>query len=571
MLAIIGDCVACHTAPGGANSPAAAPSRPPSVPCSRPTSPPIPQPGSVPGPTRISSARCSKASGRDGRHLYPRLPLSLVHTAVTTEDLLALPRLARHACAGTQRSSRNQLDFPFDIRAGMIFWNALYFRPGPFAPRTDKSDAWNRGAYLVEGLGHCGACHTPKTALGGTQTAQPPRRRFRPRLERPRARRRSPRRPRHLVDRRHRRPTSPPPHQPRRRRRPDGRSRRNSTTFMTQSDQRAIAIYLKDLPAPPRATAPPPDPATMQVGAAIYADAVRRLPHHGRCRHSRRLFPTLAGSAAVQAADPASVLHVILHGTRSAATDNPPPPARRCPVSPGSCPTNRPPRSPPTSATPGATPRRRSARSKPAAPAPHRNPPRACTTRRNLLHNTLQTAINAEGEKKRMHIGQRMGAEFIGTFWLVLGGCGSAVLAAAFPSLGIGFLGVALAFGLTVLTGAYAVGHISGGHFNPRGEHRPHHRRPLPGQRPRAVHHRASPRRHRRRRGALRHRHRQGRLHRRQLRLERLRRTFSRRLLAGRLSGQRDRDDRDVHLPHPRAPPRSAPRSASRQSRSASP
>ncbi len=58
-------------------------------------------------------------------------------------------------------------------------------------------------------------------------------------------------------------------------------------------------------------------------------------------------------------------------------------------------------------------------------------------------------------------------AEFFGTFWLVLGGCGSAVLAAAFPDLGIGFLGVSLAFGLTVLTMAYAVGHISGGHFNP--------------------------------------------------------------------------------------------------------
>lgn len=59
------------------------------------------------------------------------------------------------------------------------------------------------------------------------------------------------------------------------------------------------------------------------------------------------------------------------------------------------------------------------------------------------------------------------GAEFLGTFWLVLGGCGSAVLAAAFPELGIGFVGVSLAFGLTVVTMAYAVGHISGGHFNP--------------------------------------------------------------------------------------------------------
>ncbi len=62
---------------------------------------------------------------------------------------------------------------------------------------------------------------------------------------------------------------------------------------------------------------------------------------------------------------------------------------------------------------------------------------------------------------------RRVAAEFLGTFWLVFGGCGAAVLAAAFPHLGIGFLGVALAFGFTVLTMAYAVGHISGGHFNP--------------------------------------------------------------------------------------------------------
>lgn len=62
---------------------------------------------------------------------------------------------------------------------------------------------------------------------------------------------------------------------------------------------------------------------------------------------------------------------------------------------------------------------------------------------------------------------RKLAAECFGTFWLVFGGCGSAVLAAAFPELGIGFVGVALAFGLTVLTMAFAVGHISGGHFNP--------------------------------------------------------------------------------------------------------
>src|SRR5580698_8058649 len=68
---------------------------------------------------------------------------------------------------------------------------------------------------------------------------------------------------------------------------------------------------------------------------------------------------------------------------------------------------------------------------------------------------------------KESGMSRRLTAEFFGTFWLVFGGCGSAVLAAAFPALGIGFAGVALAFGLTVLTMVYALGPISGGHFNP--------------------------------------------------------------------------------------------------------
>lgn len=66
-----------------------------------------------------------------------------------------------------------------------------------------------------------------------------------------------------------------------------------------------------------------------------------------------------------------------------------------------------------------------------------------------------------------MALGNKLAAEFVGTFWLVFGGCGSAVLAAAFPDLGIGFVGVSLAFGLTLLTMAYAIGHVSGCHLNP--------------------------------------------------------------------------------------------------------
>lgn len=83
------------------------------------------------------------------------------------------------------------------------------------------------------------------------------------------------------------------------------------------------------------------------------------------------------------------------------------------------------------------------------------------------VYYTTQRGCATTGEAMDSDTMRRFVAEFFGTFWLVFGGCGAAVLAAAFPSLGIGFLGVAFAFGLTVLTMAYAVGHISGGHLNP--------------------------------------------------------------------------------------------------------
>src|SRR4051794_38600369 len=84
-----------------------------------------------------------------------------------------------------------------------------------------------------------------------------------------------------------------------------------------------------------------------------------------------------------------------------------------------------------------------------------------------LLSPTRRSLSNLTEELMSHDMMRRVAAEFFGTFWLTFGGCGAAVLAAGFPTLGIGFLGVSLAFGLTVLTMAYAVGHISGGHFNP--------------------------------------------------------------------------------------------------------
>src|SRR6195256_3129742 len=88
-------------------------------------------------------------------------------------------------------------------------------------------------------------------------------------------------------------------------------------------------------------------------------------------------------------------------------------------------------------------------------------------THRQTASKHGQKITTVAFKRKTMTLGRRATAEFFGTFWLVFGGCGRPVLAAAFPNLGIGFAGVALAFGLTVLTMAYAIGHISGCHLNP--------------------------------------------------------------------------------------------------------
>lgn len=102
---------------------------------------------------------------RDGRHLYPAFPYP--HFAKTSDaDLQALYAYLMAQPAVRAETPETRLAFPFNWRPLMAGWNALFHRPGTFQPDTTKSATWNRGAYLVEGLGHCGACHSPRNALG---------------------------------------------------------------------------------------------------------------------------------------------------------------------------------------------------------------------------------------------------------------------------------------------------------------------------------------------------------------------------------------------------------------------
>ncbi len=108
----------------------------------------------------------------DGRLLYPVFPY-LQFTRITREDSDALFAFLRTVPAVEQANRAHALRWPYSAQAALSVWRALFFRPTPFVPRADRSVQWNRGAYLVQGLGHCAACHSPRNALGALAAAEP--------------------------------------------------------------------------------------------------------------------------------------------------------------------------------------------------------------------------------------------------------------------------------------------------------------------------------------------------------------------------------------------------------------
>lgn len=165
-LARAGNCMGCHTARGGEQY---AGGRPISTPFGM-----IYSSNLTPDDTGLGRwtkddfwRAIHNGKSRDGSFLYPAFPYPN-YTKVTRADSDALFAYFQAQAPVKQENQEHDLRFPYNQRIMLAFWRTLYFRPGEFQPQASKSAEWNRGAYLVQGLGHCSACHTSRNALGGS-------------------------------------------------------------------------------------------------------------------------------------------------------------------------------------------------------------------------------------------------------------------------------------------------------------------------------------------------------------------------------------------------------------------
>lgn len=165
QLAAIGNCNVCHTAPGGKPYAGGRALKTPFGTIYGTNITPDPDTGIG----RWSEAAFTRAMregvDREGRHLYPAFPYEHF-TKITDEDMRALYAFVMTRDPVRAETPPNELAFPFNVRSLIGGWKLLYFERGVFRPDSAQSAQWNRGAYLVDGVGHCGACHTPRNRLG---------------------------------------------------------------------------------------------------------------------------------------------------------------------------------------------------------------------------------------------------------------------------------------------------------------------------------------------------------------------------------------------------------------------
>lgn len=170
-LAQAGDCIACHTVPGKKIFSGNRPMPTPFGTLYSPNITPDPKTGIGNWTATEFYNMMHTGRSRDGSLLYPAMPFAS-YTKVTREDSDAIFAYLRSVPPVVQQNRPHELRFPYNNRSLLIGWRTLYFEQGEFQPDKTKSAEWNRGAYLVQGLGHCSMCHTPINALGGSSEAK---------------------------------------------------------------------------------------------------------------------------------------------------------------------------------------------------------------------------------------------------------------------------------------------------------------------------------------------------------------------------------------------------------------
>lgn len=164
-LAVAGDCASCHTAPGGRPYAGGLPLQTPVGAIYSTNITPSKADGIGSYTLLQFSDALRKGIRGDGRHLYPAMPYT-AYAQLTDGDVRALYAYFMHGVQPVNaRAAQTRLPFPFNIRLSMSAWNLLFLDRGPFTPDPHRTAEWNRGAYLVRGLTHCGTCHTPRNLL----------------------------------------------------------------------------------------------------------------------------------------------------------------------------------------------------------------------------------------------------------------------------------------------------------------------------------------------------------------------------------------------------------------------
>jgi mono/diheme cytochrome c family protein len=256
-----------------------------------------------------------------GKLLYPAMPYPS-YARMRDGDIAALWTYMRTVKPVKNSVNVNQLSFPFNLRFGMRGWNILFFRPAPYANDPGKSVAWNRGAYLVSGAAHCGACHSPKNFFGADKSAALTGAAlqgwFAPDLTSDRSAGLGTWSAADIVEylqtgrNAHSIASGPM-----------AEAVENSTSKMNDADLKAIAVYLKDLP-PGSGNGGGATGVEAQMAAGAIAYDISCAACHGRDGKGSALFPPLAGNPTVRQVRVDTLARMVLAGGKAAATPKAP-------------------------------------------------------------------------------------------------------------------------------------------------------------------------------------------------------------------------------------------------------